>query len=159
MPTHTNVRVPGGSMRDLFNGFKEFITRGNVLDLAVAVVIGAAFSGVISGLVDGFIMPLIGWLVGAPDFSSIAFSVPNWQGGETKFQIGLFIQGLIMFLLIASAIYFFVIIPVKKLSELRRKPAEEEIVEEALDEQTVLLTEIRDLLRVQSGSQSNASNN
>jgi large conductance mechanosensitive channel len=141
-------------MRNLLNGFKEFITRGNVLDLAVAVVIGAAFSGVISGLVDGFIMPLIGWLVGAPDFSSIAFSVPNWQGKETEFQIGLFIQGVIMFLLIASAIYFFVIIPVKKLSELRKKPVEEEIVEEALDEQTVLLTEIRDLLRVQATMQS-----
>lgn len=142
-------------MRNLFNGFKEFITRGNVLDLAVAVVIGAAFSGVISGLVDGFIMPLIGWLIGAPDFTEIAFYVPNWQGEETKFQIGLFIQGVIMFLLIASAIYFFVIIPVKKLSELRKKPVEEEIVEEALDEQTVLLTEIRDLLRVQSAMQSN----
>ncbi|GAA2245872.1 large conductance mechanosensitive channel protein MscL [Promicromonospora sukumoe] len=141
-------------MRNLLNGFKEFITRGNVLDLAVAVVIGAAFSGVISGLVDGFIMPFIGWLFGAPDFTEIAFYVPNWQGEETKFQIGLFIQGLIMFLLIASAIYFFVIIPVKKLSELRKKPVEEEVVEEALDEQTVLLTEIRDLLRVQAGVQS-----
>ncbi len=141
-------------MRNLLNGFKEFITRGNVLDLAVAVVIGAAFSGVISGLVDGFIMPLIGWLIGAPDFTEIAFYVPNWQGETTKFQIGLFIQGVIMFLLIASAIYFFVIVPVKKLSELRRKPVEEEVVEEALDEQTVLLTEIRDLLRVQAGVQS-----
>jgi large conductance mechanosensitive channel len=138
-------------MRNLLNGFKEFITRGNVLDLAVAVVIGAAFSGVISGLVDGFIMPLIGWLIGAPDFTEIAFYVPNWQGEETKFQIGLFIQGVIMFLLISAAIYFFVIIPIKRLSELRKKPVEEEVVEEALDEQTVLLTEIRDLLRVQAG--------
>lgn len=146
-------------MRDLFNGFKEFITRGNVLDLAVAVVIGAAFSGVISGLVDGVIMPFIGWLVGAPNFSEIAFYVPNWQGDETKFQIGLFIQGLIMFLLIAAAIYFFVILPIRKLSELRKKPEEEEAVEEALDEQIVLLTEIRDLLRVQAGTPSDAHSN
>lgn len=135
----------------MLQGFKEFITRGNVLDLAVAVVIGAAFSGVISGLVDGFIMPLIGWLVGAPDFSGIAFSVPNWRGESTVFQIGLFIQGLIMFLLIASAIYFFVITPVKKLMEMR-KTAEEDAVEEALAEEVVLLTEIRDLLRSQAST-------
>lgn len=132
----------------MLSGFKEFITRGNVLDLAVAVVIGAAFSGVISGLVDGFIMPLIGWLIGAPDFSSIGFSVPNWQGGETFFQIGLFIQGLIMFLLISAAIYFFVIVPVRKFTELRKTTEAE--IEETLEKDVELLTEIRDLLRAQN---------
>ncbi|MFI9486991.1 large conductance mechanosensitive channel protein MscL [Promicromonospora sp. NPDC052451] len=137
----------------MLQGFKEFITRGNVLDLAVAVVIGAAFSGVISGLVDGFIMPLIGWLIGAPDFTEIAFYLPNWQGETTKFQIGLFIQGVIMFLLISAAIYFFVILPIKKLQSLR-KQAEEDVVEEALAEEVVLLTEIRDLLRTQAGAAS-----
>ncbi|MFI6425836.1 large conductance mechanosensitive channel protein MscL [Promicromonospora sp. NPDC050880] len=137
----------------MLQGFKEFITRGNVLDLAVAVVIGAAFSGVISGLVDGFIMPLIGWLIGAPDFTEIAFYLPNWQGETTKFQIGLFIQGVIMFLLISAAIYFFVILPIKKLQSLR-KQAEEDVVEEALAEEVVLLTEIRDLLRTQTGAAS-----
>ena len=142
----------------MFQGFKEFITRGNVLDLAVAVVIGAAFSGVISGLVDGFIMPLIGWLVGAPDFSGIAFTVPNWRGESTVFPIGAFIQSLIMFLLIASAIYLFVIVPVKKLLELReaREAREDEAAEEIADdiaEEVVLLTEIRDLLRAQASSQ------
>ncbi|WP_419705412.1 large conductance mechanosensitive channel protein MscL [Promicromonospora sp. NFX87] len=136
----------------MFQGFKEFITRGNVLDLAVAVVIGAAFSGVISGLVEGFIMPLVGWLVGAPDFSGIAFSVPNWRGDTTEFPIGLFIQGLIMFVLIASAIYLFVILPIKKLQSLRKTT--EEVVEEAAAEEVVLLTEIRDLLRAQSGAHS-----
>lgn len=140
----------------MLQGFREFITRGNVLDLAVAVVIGAAFSGVISGLVEGFIMPLIGWLVGAPDFTAIAFSVPNWRGGSTEFQIGLFIQGLIMFVLIAAAIYFFVIIPVRKLSELRKR-AEEPTVEESLAEDVVLLTEIRDLLRAQAQSPSQSN--
>ena len=137
----------------MFQGFKEFITRGNVLDLAVAVVIGGAFATVIDGLVKGFIMPLIGWLVGAPDFSAIAFDVPNWRGESTEFPIGLFIQGLIMFLLIAAAIYFFVIVPVKKLTELR-KPAEEPTVEESLAADVALLTEIRDLLRVQTSSHS-----
>jgi large conductance mechanosensitive channel len=135
----------------MLQGFKEFIMRGNVLDLAVAVVIGAAFSGVIDGLVKGFIMPFIGWLVGAPDFSGIAFSVPNWRGERTEFPIGLFIQGFIMFLLIAAAIYFFVMLPINKLKALR-KPSEE-VVEEAAAEEVVLLTEIRDLLRAQAGSQ------
>ncbi|GAA4688037.1 large conductance mechanosensitive channel [Promicromonospora umidemergens] len=134
----------------MLQGFKEFITRGNVLDLAVAVVIGGAFSAVINGLVEGFIMPLIGWLVGAPDFTAIAFSVPNWRGGSTVFPIGSFIQGLIMFLLIAAAVYFFVIVPINKLKSLRKSP--EEVVEEAAAEEVVLLTEIRDLLRVQAGS-------
>jgi large conductance mechanosensitive channel len=136
----------------MLQGFKEFITRGNVLDLAVAVVIGAAFSGVINGLVEGFIMPLIGWLVGAPNFTDIAFSVPNWYGKSTVFPIGVFIQGLIMFLLIAGAIYFFVILPINKLKSLRK--TSEEVVEEAAAEEVVLLTEIRDLLRAQAGSQS-----
>lgn len=141
----------------MLQGFKEFVMRGNVLDLAVAVVIGAAFSGVIGGLVDGLIMPLVGWLVGAPDFSGVAFSVPNWRGGSTEFPIGLFIQGLIMFVLIAAAIYFFVMLPINKLKSLRK--SSEEVVEEAAAEEVVLLTEIRDLLRVQASSQSPSQHN
>ena len=134
----------------MLQGFKEFITRGNVLDLAVAVVIGGAFSAVINGLVEGFIMPLIGWLVGAPNFTAIAFPVPNWRGESTVFPIGIFIQGLIMFLLIAAAVYFFVVVPINKLKSLRK--SSEEVVEEAAAEEVVLLTEIRDLLRVQAGT-------
>ena len=141
----------------MLQGFKEFITRGNVLDLAVAVVIGGAFSAVIDGLVKGFIMPLIGWLVGAPNFSAIAFSVPNWRGRSTEFPIGLFIQGLIMFLLIAAAVYFFVIVPINRLKSLHK--SSEEVVEEAAAEEVVLLTEIRDLLRVQSGTTANPNSN
>jgi large conductance mechanosensitive channel len=140
----------------MLQGFKEFITRGNVLDLAVAVVIGGAFSAVIDGLVKGFIMPIVGWLVGAPDFSRIAFSIPNWRGESTVFPIGLFIQGLIMFLLIAGAIYFFVIVPINKLQSLRKR-AEEPTVEESLAEDVVLLTEIRDLLRAQASSPSQSN--
>ena len=145
----------------MFQGFKEFITRGNVLDLAVAVVIGGAFATVIDGLVQGFIMPLIGWLVGAPDFTAIAFDVPNWRGEETNFPIGLFIQGIIMFLLIAGAIYFFVIVPINKLQALR-KPGVDEAAEEIAEdiaEEVVLLTEIRDLLRTQAGAQTGPSSN
>lgn len=141
-------------MRDLLNGFKEFITRGNVLDLAVAVVIGGAFTAVVDGLVNGFIMPLIGWLVGAPDFESIGFNVPNWQGGETFFQIGLFIQSVIMFLLVSAAVYFFVVLPVKKITEMRKTTEEE--IEETLEKDIELLTEIRDLLRAQNAENTTA---
>lgn len=141
----------------MLQGFKEFITRGNVLDLAVAVVIGGAFSAVINGLVAGFIMPLIGWLVGAPNFAAFKFDVPNWRGETTEFPIGVFIQAVIMFVLIAAAIYFFVILPINKLKSLRK--SSEEVVEEAAAEEVVLLTEIRDLLRAQAGSQTGPHSN
>ncbi|MBE1874459.1 large conductance mechanosensitive channel protein MscL [Myceligenerans sp. TRM 65318] len=131
----------------MFNGFKDFITRGNVVDLAVAVIIGAAFTGVITGLMDGVLNPLIAWLFGSPDISSAGFHVPNWQDGETLFPIGLFLQALINFVIVAAALYFFVVTPIRKLMELRRSTAEE--IEETLEKDVELLTEIRDLLRAQ----------
>ncbi|MBO0609392.1 large conductance mechanosensitive channel protein MscL [Myceligenerans salitolerans] len=134
-------------MRTL-NGFKDFITRGNVVDLAVAVIIGAAFTGVVTGLMDGVLNPLIAWLFGSPDVSSAGFSVTNWQGEETLFPIGLFLQSLINFVIVAAALYFFVVTPVKKLMELRRTTEEE--LEETLEKDVELLTEIRDLLRAQA---------
>ena len=94
-------------------GFKQFIMRGNVLDLAVAVVIGAAFGAVVTALVKDLITPLIAAIVGKPDFSAIQFEV-----NSSKFLIGDFINALVSFLLIAAAVYFFVVLPVNAL--LRR---------------------------------------
>ena len=91
-------------------GFKQFILRGNVLDLAVAVVIGAAFGAVVTALVKDLITPIIAALVGKPDFSGIAFTVNG-----SKFLIGDFINAVISFLLIAAAVYFFVVLPVNTL--------------------------------------------
>jgi large conductance mechanosensitive channel len=88
-------------------GFKTFILRGNVLDLAVAVVIGAAFGAVVTALVKDLITPIIAALVGKPDFSNIFFDVNG-----SRFLIGDFVNALVSFLLIAAAVYFFVVLPV-----------------------------------------------
>jgi large conductance mechanosensitive channel len=140
-------------MRDLFNGFKDFIARGNVIDLAVGIAIGTAFTAVVTGLLDGIINPLIAAIFGQPDISGVGeFTLNN-----ADFSVGLFLQAVLNFLIVAAAIYFFVIIPINKLQSLRR--TSEEVVEEAAAEEVVLLTEIRDLLRVQAGSQSPSQQN
>lgn len=92
------------------NGFKKFLMRGNVIDLAVAVVMGAAFGVVITELVKDLITPLIAAIVGKPDFSAIQFTVNN-----SKFMIGNFINALVAFILIAVAVYFFIVLPMNSL--------------------------------------------
>jgi large conductance mechanosensitive channel len=100
-------------------GFKQFLLRGNVLDLAVAVLMGAAFGAVITALVKDLITPLIAAIVGQPDFSAIAFTVNN-----SKFLVGDFINAVISFLLVAAAVYFFVVVPVNRiLARMRRGEA------------------------------------
>ncbi|HEY6532014.1 MAG TPA: large conductance mechanosensitive channel protein MscL [Acidimicrobiales bacterium] len=96
--------------------FKEFILRGNVVDLAVAVVIGAAFTAVVTSMVNNIFTPLIAAVFGKPDFSDITFEI----NGST-FGIGLFINSLIAFLLIALVIFFVVIKPLNYMTERRRK--------------------------------------
>ncbi len=100
-------------------GFKQFILRGNVLDLAVAVVIGAAFGAVVTALVKDLITPLLAAIVGKPDFSGIFFTVNG-----SKFMIGEFVNAVISFVLIAAAVYFFVVLPVNTmLARLHRGQA------------------------------------
>ena len=94
------------------SGFKKFLLRGNVVDLAVAVVIGAAFGAVVTSFVKAFVTPLIGAFGGIPDFSAWAFAVNG-----SRFPIGEFINALISFLVIAAVVYFFVVLPVNKLME------------------------------------------
>jgi large conductance mechanosensitive channel len=94
----------------MLKGFRQFILRGNVLDLAVAVVMGAAFGSVVTAMVKDFLTPLIGAIVGKPDFSAIKFSINGSQ-----FPIGDLINALVSFLLIAAAVYFFVVVPVNAL--------------------------------------------
>jgi large conductance mechanosensitive channel len=91
-------------------GFRTFILRGNVIDLAVGVVIGAAFGTVVTALVKDLITPVIAAIAGKPDFSQIGFSV-----GSTQFPVGDFINALISFLLISAAVYFFIVLPVNTL--------------------------------------------
>jgi large conductance mechanosensitive channel len=100
-------------------GFRQFILRGNVLDLAVAVVMGGAFGAVVTALVKDLITPLIAALVGKPDFSAIHFEV-----NSSKFLVGDFINTVVSFLLVGSAVYFFVVLPVNALlARIRRGEA------------------------------------
>lgn len=94
----------------MLQGFKEFIMRGNVVDLAVGVVIGAAFGSVVTSLVEHVITPIISALAKSPDFGNLSVSVNG-----TAIGYGAFLNALISFLLIALAIYFFVVVPMNKL--------------------------------------------
>ncbi|HWQ54146.1 MAG TPA: large conductance mechanosensitive channel protein MscL [Bryobacteraceae bacterium] len=99
-------------------GFRQFLLRGNVIDLAVGVVIGAAFGTVVSSFVKDLLTPLIAAIVGQPDFSSLSFTINN-----SKFLYGSFLNALIAFLLVAAAVYYFVVLPVNALvSRARREP-------------------------------------
>ena len=120
--------------------FREFILRGNVVDLAVAVVIGAAFSALVASLVADIFTPLIAAIFGKPDFSALAFTING-----SKFSYGSFINALIAFLSVATVIFFFVVKPLNLL-HARRKKAEAAAEPEAPAEDVRLLTEIRDLL-------------
>ena len=124
----------------MLKGFKEFISRGNVVELAVGVIIGAAFKNIVDALVDGIINPLIAAVIGKPDFSDAFILTLN--GTDVKF--GVLITAVINFILMAFAIYFCIVVPMNALNA-RRKKDEEETVEEASDE-VKLLTEIRDAL-------------
>jgi large conductance mechanosensitive channel len=103
----------------MLSGFKQFILRGNVVDLAVGVVIGAAFGGVVTALTKDLLTPLIAALVGKPDFSAISFTLNG-----SVFPVGDFINAAISFLLIAAAVYFFVVTPINALvARMRKAPA------------------------------------
>ena len=103
----------------MLQGFKQFMLRGNVLDLAVAVVMGAAFGGVVTALVKDLITPLIAAIIGKPDFSAIEFTVNG-----SKFLIGDFVNSIVSFLLIGTAVYFFIVLPVNQLlARMRRGEA------------------------------------
>jgi large conductance mechanosensitive channel len=97
-------------------GFRQFLLRGNVIDLAVAVVIGAAFGAVISAFVKDLLTPLIAALVGKPDFSALQFTVHG-----STFLYGDFLNALISFVLVAAAVYYFVVTPVNALISRSRK--------------------------------------
>ena len=122
----------------MLKGFREFIMRGNVVDLAIAVVIGTAFSALVKGFVADILTPIIAAIFGKPNFADLTFTINNSQ-----FLYGDLINEAITFLSVAAAIYFFVVAPLNKIAERRAKgqaPADE------VPPDIALLTEIRDLL-------------
>jgi large conductance mechanosensitive channel len=126
----------------MLKGFKDFLLRGNVIDLAVAVVIGAAFTALVAAFTTSFLEPLIG-LIGGGGVDGGTLVVD-----EQRFTWGAFINAVITFVLTAAVVYFVVVVPVKKLIERRARGEE---AGPAAPTQVELLTEIRDLLRSQQG--------
>jgi large conductance mechanosensitive channel len=132
----------------VLKGFKEFIMRGNVVDLAVAVVIGAAFGAVVNALVKDIITPLIAAIGGKPDFSQLKFTI-----NKSTFLYGDFINFVISFLVVAAAIYFLIVMPLNKLAERREaRLAKGEPDPEPKAEDVLLLEQIRDLLAAQGST-------
>src|SRR4030095_2826564 len=130
----------GGEGCNVLKGFREIVLRGNVMDLALVVVIGPALTGVIAALVDNIIMPLIAAIFGAPDITGVGRFTIN----GANFSIGAVLQAILNFVIIAAAVYFVLVLPVNKLMEMRKQG--EEPAPEAPSEEVLLLTQIRDLL-------------
>lgn len=125
----------------MWKDFKEFAFQGNVIDLAVAVVIGTAFSAIVTSLVEEVIMPLVGMLVGGVDFTGLSMTV-----GEAEVLYGSFIQSIFNFFVISFSIFLFI-----RLLMKFKRTKEEEKEEEEISREEQLLTEIRDLLKEQGG--------
>ncbi|KFZ42625.1 large conductance mechanosensitive channel protein MscL [Anoxybacillus flavithermus] len=127
----------------MWHEFKKFAVRGNVIDLAVGVIIGGAFGKIVSSLVNDIIMPLVGLVLGGIDFSSL-----SWKVGEAEVKYGAFIQTVVDFLVIAFSIFLFVKL-LNNLSERIKKQEEKKETAPTITKEQQLLTEIRDLLKQQ----------
>ena len=125
----------------MLKGFKDFISRGNVVELAVGVVIGAAFNGLVTSFTKSFLEPLIKLLSGGKELSG------TWKVREVVFDWAGFLNAIITFMLTAAALYFLIVLPMNKLAERRARGEEPE--PEAPAEDVRLLTEIRDVLVAQ----------
>ena len=133
-------------MKGIVKEFKDFISRGNVIDLAVGVIIGGAFGKIVSSLVDNILMPLIGILLGGIDFTNLSVKIK-----DATINYGLFIQNVIDFIIVAFCVFLLVKF-VNKLSSIsdRKKKKEEKKEESVKPADIVLLEEIRDLLKKQN---------
>jgi len=127
----------------MVKGFRDFLLRGNVIDLAVAVIIGAAFGAVIMAFAKDFVGGLIGVVGGTPDFGRAGITI-----NDSRIVYGSTVTALINFVIVAAVVYFVLVVPVQRLASLRKEGAESE--SPAPTDETILLTEIRDLLRAQN---------
>jgi large conductance mechanosensitive channel len=146
--------IGSGNMKEkgkgFINEFKEFAMKGNVIDLAVGVIIGGAFNKIVSSLVADIIMPLIGLLTGGVDFKDLSYPLREAANGKDALVLkyGIFIQNVVDFLIIALSVF----VMIKVISKLNKKKEEdikvkEEVKEEVPTKEEILLTEIRDLLK------------
>lgn len=147
-------------MKKILNEFKKFISKGNALDLAVGVVVGGAFSKIVSSLVNDVIMPLIGVIIGGIDFTNLSLKV-----GEATINYGMFIQNIIDFLIISFCIFLVVKtlntlddMTKKKLEKLKKEEKVEKKEEEKVPEEILLLREINNSLKKQNKSAKKVKN-
>ncbi len=117
----------------MLEDFKDFLMKGNIVDLAVAFVIGVAFAAVVNSLVSDLIMPIIAMIIGKPDFSGLTFTI-----NDAVFRYGAFITQLITFVAIAAAVFFFVVKPMQAVLARTRKPADEVVSDEERRHQELL---------------------
>jgi len=132
----------------LISEFKAFAVRGNVVDMAVGIIIGAAFGKIVSSFVDGVVMPPLGLLIGGVDFTDLAIVLKDAVGDTPAvlLRYGAFIQTVVDFVIIAFAIFM----AIKAINQLKRKEAEAPSAPPAPSKEELLLTEIRDLLKEQN---------
>ena len=134
-------------MKGFMEEFKTFAMKGNVLDMAVAVIIGGAFGTIITSLVEDIIMPLLGILLGAMNIAELAFTVPNPLGGDpVSVLYGNFLQKVLNFILIAFSV-FLIVKAANKMTAKKEEEAPEEEAEPEPTKEEILLTEIRDALK------------
>lgn len=140
-------------MKKFINEFKDFISRGNVLDMAVGVIIGGAFGKIVTSLVNDIIMPLVGIIIGGHDFSGLVLKI-----NDAKITYGIFIQNVVDFLIVAFCIFVFI----KGINKFKRKTKEEPKVEQEeikKSDEVLLLEEIRDLLKKESKTKTDTKKN
>jgi len=138
-------------MKGVLAGFKEFIMRGSVVELAVGIIIGAAFTSLVTALIDNILNPIIGAIFGKPDLTNLWDITLRAEHGDipaSVMSIGGFLNAVLNFLIVAAALYFFIVLPLNKLAERRASGQEPE--PEAPAEDILLLQEIRDLLAAQA---------
>lgn len=137
-------------MSSFLNEFKEFAVKGNVVDMAVGVIIGGAFGKIVTSVVNDIIMPPIGWLIGGVNFSELKYSLPakeiNGELVEATVNYGAFLQTILDFIIIAFCIFMLIKVINKLRAKKEEAPAEPEAAPEPSNEEK-LLTEIRDLLK------------
>ncbi|PZF31533.1 MULTISPECIES: large conductance mechanosensitive channel protein MscL [unclassified Curtobacterium] len=136
-------------------GFKEFLLRGNVIDLAVAVVIGAAFTAIVTTIVNALINPLIGAVFNASSLDeALVVAIPTFSGDDAELKFGAIIGAVLNFVIIAAVVYFALVVPVnhlKKAAFERVKNDEQQTPQDVPPTDVEVLLEIRDLLRPQTG--------
>ncbi|RJE46978.1 hypothetical protein A7K50_05635 [Dehalobacter sp. MCB1] len=140
------VTERSGSM---VNEFKQFIMKGNVVDLAVAVIIGGAFGKIVTSLVNDILMPVIGFLLGRINFTNLKIVITEATDGvpEAAIRYGAFIQSIVDFLIISLAIFFMLKVLIRFRTKKEEEPPAPEVVPPEPSKQEILLTEIRDILK------------